>query len=364
MKWTTSRFKNRPKTKTRTAMINPHEFQSAAKQFRAGRISLKDFTDLVCSGEKAAQPNDQTIAAEASAKQTAAQSLKKAQLPKRPVNSHKGDFGRVVAIGGSATMAGAISLTGLAALRSGAGLVKVIVPEMIRSAVASFNPSIMVEGVIADHSHFHGAAKESLLDAAQWADVVAVGPGLGRSESLEWIINGLYPEVDQPMVVDADGLNVLVDAKIDLANHKGMRILTPHPGEFATLCGRKITNRAEMESEAKKMARSARVVIVLKGNKTYVTDGDKEFWNDTGNPGMATAGSGDVLTGVITALLGQGLSPFSAAVLGVNTHGLAGDFAAESIGETSLIATDLLDFLPAAFKSQAAGSAKPIGFSS
>ena len=339
-------------------MINSHQFQQAAKQFRAGRISLKEFTDLVFATEQTSKPKKQAAAG----KSISATPVGKTQLPRRPLDSHKGDFGRVVAIGGSDGMAGAISLTGLAALRSGSGLVKVLVPEMIQSSVASFNPSLMVEGVIAERACFHGAAKEALIMDSNWADVVALGPGMGRSESLEWIVKGLYPNVEQPMIVDADGLNVLVDAEVDLAIHKGMRILTPHPGEFQRLCDKRITNRVEMETEAKKLAQSAGIIIVLKGNKTYVTDGEKEFWNDTGNPGMATAGSGDVLTGIITSMVGQGLSPFDASVLGVNTHGMAGDFAAEALGETSLIATDLIDFLPAAFKSQAAGSTKPIGF--
>ncbi|MFK7765652.1 MAG: NAD(P)H-hydrate dehydratase [Mariniblastus sp.] len=338
-------------------MINPHQFQQAAKQFRSGRISLKEFTDLVITGEQIRKPNEQPAV-----KKAPKHLVNKPELPKRPVESHKGDFGRVVAIGGSASMAGAISLTGLASLRSGSGLVKVLVPEMIQSSVASYNPSLMVEGIAAEQAHFHGSAKDALIEHANWADVVALGPGMGSSESLEWIIQGLYPDVHQPMVVDADGLNVLVDAGVDLANHKGMRILTPHPGEFKRLCGKTITNREKMEAEAKTMAAKAKIVIVLKGNKTYVTDGEQEFRNDTGNPGMATAGAGDVLTGIITSLVGQGLSPFDAAVFGVNTHGVAGDFASESVGETSLIATDLIEFLPAAFKSQANKSAQRIGF--
>ncbi|MEM7783604.1 MAG: ADP/ATP-dependent (S)-NAD(P)H-hydrate dehydratase, partial [Planctomycetota bacterium] len=143
------------------------------------------------------------------------------------------------------------------------------------------------------------------------------------------------------------------DEVFDLSIHVGQRVLTPHPGEFQRLAQTKITNRQELELAATKMAEAERVVVVLKGNQSFVTDGAREFRNQTGNPGMATAGSGDVLTGMITSLIGQGLSPFEASCLGVHLHGLAGDFAAQKLGETSLIATDLIEYLPDALKRHA-----------
>ena len=186
---------------------------------------------------------------------------------------------------------------------------------------------------------------------------------MGRGEPQKWIVKKLSQLIQQPMVVDADGLNTLSDAEVELADHQGQRILTPHPGEFRRLIGSQLTGRDELESAATELAAKANVVVVLKGKGTLVTDGKRTFRNDTGNPGMATAGSGDVLTGVITSLVGQGLPAFDACCVGVNVHGVAGDFAAESVGETSLIATDIVEFLPNAFKKLAnAGSAK-IGFS-
>jgi NAD(P)H-hydrate epimerase len=341
----------------KNAMINSHDFQQAAKQFRAGRISLKEFTDLVMSGAETRKPNEQ--AKTGSTKQTTASLTK---IAKRPIEAHKGDFGRVLAIGGSEGMAGAVSLAGLASLRSGSGLVKVAVPEMIQSIVGSINPCLMTIGCLAEGDYFHGASEGALSHHADWADVVAIGPGMGRGDAQKWIVKKMYSEVAQPMVVDADGLNALADEKADLAQHEGQRVLTPHPGEFQRLTGAKITNRAQMEAAATQLAESANVVVVLKGNQTFVTDGKNIFRNDTGNPGMATAGSGDVLTGVITSLIGQGLTPFDASSLGVHLHGVAGDFAAESVGETSLIASDIVESLPAAFKSHANQLGKPIGF--
>ena len=138
--------------------------------------------------------------------------------------------------------------------------------------------------------------------------------------------------------------------------------MTPHPGEFQRLAKRRFTNRAEMEDAARAMASSANLVIALKGNQTFVTDGSRDYRNSTGNPGMATAGAGDVLTGVITSLVGHGLPMFDAAALGVHVHGVAGDFASESVGETSLIATDVVENLAAAFKKHAHSGSEKIGF--
>jgi len=248
-------------------------------------------------------------------------------------------------------MSGAISLTGIAALRSGSGLVKVAVPEMIQGLVATVNPCLMTIGCAADGDCFHGANESSLSLHCQWADVVAIGPGMGRGSAQQWIVKNLFADVPQPMVVDADGLNALADSDgIDLSVHEGQRILTPHPGEFCRLINEQITSRADLECRAHQLAQEINCVIVLKGNRTYVTDGKTEYRNQTGNPGMATAGSGDVLTGVITSLIGQGFSAFEAATLGVHLHGKAGDEAAKSIGAISLIATDIVDCLTTALR--------------
>jgi NAD(P)H-hydrate epimerase len=271
-------------------------------------------------------------------------------LPTRNKESHKGDFGRVLMIGGSRGMAGAIAMSGIAALRSGSGLLKIATPDSIQESVASFSPCLMTVGIESKKGHFSSGAIDQLLEEAEWADVIAIGPGMGRFKSQQKLVETLYTELPQPLIVDADALNLLADSDAALAEHKGLRMLTPHPGEFQRLQECKTTDRETMADMALEMAFEAQVTVVLKGARTLVTDGKDRFINRTGNPGMATAGSGDVLTGVIASLVGQGLEPFEASRLGVHLHGLAGDIAADSVGQTSLIATDLIEFLPAALK--------------
>jgi NAD(P)H-hydrate epimerase len=253
-------------------------------------------------------------------------------------------------IGGSRGMAGAIAMSGIAALRSGSGLLKIATPDSIQESVASFSPCLMTVGIESKKGHFSSGAIDQLLEEAEWADVIAIGPGMGRFKSQQKLVETLYTELPQPLIVDADALNLLADSDAALAEHKGLRMLTPHPGEFQRLQECKTTDRETMADMALEMAFEAQVTVVLKGARTLVTDGKDRFINRTGNPGMATAGSGDVLTGVIASLVGQGLEPFEASRLGVHLHGLAGDIAADSVGQTSLIATDLIEFLPAALK--------------
>ena len=274
-------------------------------------------------------------------------------LPTRDNESHKGDFGRVLMIGGSRGMSGAIAMSGIAALRSGSGLLKIATPDSIQESVAGFSPCLMTVGIESKKGHFSSGSIDQLLEEAEWADVVAIGPGLGRFDSQQKIVETLYSELPQPLIVDADGLNLLADSDAALTQHKGLRVLTPHPGEFQRLQECKTTDRETMADMAVELAYEAQLTVVLKGHRTLVTDGNERFLNRTGNPGMATAGSGDVLTGVIASLVGQGLDPFEASRLGVHLHGLAGDIAAESIGQTSLIATDLIDALPDAFRQYA-----------
>jgi NAD(P)H-hydrate epimerase len=253
-------------------------------------------------------------------------------------------------IGGSRGMSGAIALSGIAALRSGSGLLKIATPESIQQSVASFSPCLMTVGIESKKGRFCASAIDQLLEAAEWADVVAIGPGMGRHKSLESLVEHLYSELPQPLVVDADALNLLADSDAALAEHKGLRVLTPHQGEFQRLQECKVTDRETLANLAVEMAFEAQVTVVLKGHRTLVTDGNERFLNKTGNPGMATGGSGDVLTGIIASLVGQGLEPFEASRLGVHLHGAAGDIAAEAVGQTSLIATDLIESLPEAFK--------------
>ncbi|MBI2808866.1 MAG: NAD(P)H-hydrate dehydratase [Planctomycetes bacterium] len=273
-------------------------------------------------------------------------------LPPRPLDAHKGDFGRVLVVAGSRGMSGAAVLCAGAALRAGAGLVTAAIPGEILPIVAAGNPCYTTSGLPHDDAgRLSRQAEVKLTELIGLSDVVALGPGLGRSGELTNLLVDLVPRIDRPMVIDADGLNAFIGKTDRLDGAKQGRILTPHPGEFARLMQ---VDGHEMQSRRTEMAttfaQSTHCVLVLKGHETLVTDGERLYRNTTGNPGMATGGTGDVLTGVIAALVGQGLAAFEAAQLGVYLHGMAGDLARDQIGEVSLIATDLLDFLPAAFR--------------
>ena len=273
------------------------------------------------------------------------------RLAERDAESHKGDFGLVLIIGGSRGMAGAVGLAGMAALRGGAGLVRLAVPDVCLETVACFEPSYMTVGLPCDVSgRISLSARTRIVELAQAADVVACGPGMGRSLGLNVLVSWLYSHLPNPMVVDADGLNALSAKAEVLSRPAGPRILTPHPGEFARLLGKRPDCAAEQQPAAMELAKRSGAVVVLKGHRTLVTDGDSQTVNSTGNPGMATGGSGDVLTGLIAALACQGVPPLDAARLGVYLHGLAGDLAADRLGQESLIAADLIDFLPEAFR--------------
>jgi NAD(P)H-hydrate epimerase len=251
-------------------------------------------------------------------------------------------------------MSGAAVLCATAGLRGGAGLVQVAVPGEILPTVAAGNPCYMTAPFPQDvRGRFAAAAVDELVElAGNWADAVAVGPGLGQSDAAPGLIAALLDRAGKPLVIDADGLNALARLPGDnWRQHPKPVILTPHPGEFARLVSRPAEDvRGQRESLAAEYAARQAVVLVLKGHGTLVTDGRRTYRNDTGNPGMATGGTGDVLTGLIAALVGQGMDPFDAAVLGVWAHGRAGDLAAGQVGQTALIATDLLAYLPAALR--------------
>lgn len=275
------------------------------------------------------------------------------QLAARAPDAHKGDFGRAVLIGGSLGMSGAISLAGAAALRSGAGLVTLAIPETVVAPVAAYEPSYMTWPLPADNFGRIGPkAWEALQSLSERATCLAIGPGLNRSSGADELVLKIYADSPLPMVVDADALNVLAERGVPRA--AGPRILTPHPGEFRRLCPRADGERAEMERSAHQWAEDHGIILVLKGCNTLVTDGRRRAHNMTGNPGLATGGVGDILTGVITGLLAQSVAPADAARLGVFVHGLAGDLACAELGEIALIASDLLRYLPRAFREVAA----------
>jgi hydroxyethylthiazole kinase-like uncharacterized protein yjeF len=272
-------------------------------------------------------------------------------LAPRSAESHKGDFGLALLIGGSRGMSGAIALAGKAALRSGAGLVTLAVPSSVQDVVASIEPSYMTHGLPETGGQIADGAADSLLALTQNATAVAIGPGLGRERGISNLVERIFRAVMQPMVVDADALFALAERPNAMSNPAAARILTPHPGEFERLTGKRPAESERVSVAAEfASAAGADTIVVLKGHRTVVTDGQRFSLNRTGNPGMATGGTGDVLTGIITALLCQGLAPFDAARLGVHVHGLAGDLAAEDLGQVSLIASDLIEYLPKAFR--------------
>jgi len=274
------------------------------------------------------------------------------KLKPRPVDGHKGDFGKVCIVAGSVGMSGAAALAGRAALRAGAGLVRVATAKSALPIVASIEPSYTTIPLAEDaDGRISAKAINAILSAVSENDAVAFGPGVGVSTSLRLIVQTLVEQEQLRLVIDGDGLNNLSALKSWPSRLRAEVILTPHPGEMRRLWSGLLREQLprDRQQQAAQFAQRSKTIVVLKGVGTVVTDGHKVYVNKTGNPGMATAGAGDVLTGVITALMGQGLSNFDAAVLGVYVHGLAGDIAARKLGQVSLIATDIIDALGEAF---------------
>jgi ADP-dependent NAD(P)H-hydrate dehydratase len=278
------------------------------------------------------------------------------KLPNRAPDAHKGDFGRVLIVGGSVGMSGAAAIAAKAALRSGAGLVRVALPKSVLPIVASIEPCYTTLSLPEDENGCMSSdAADIVLEQTSLNDVVAFGPGVGLGRGVTNVLSQLINQENLRLVVDADGLNCLskMTGTAGWVKIKKARIiLTPHPGEMKRLWSSVFRNQLppDRSEQAIKLAQNTDCVVVLKGAGTVVTDGKKVYVNTTGNPGMATAGSGDVLTGVIAALCGQGMSDFDAAIAGVYLHGLAGDIAAEQKGQISLIATDIIECLPRAFQ--------------
>ncbi len=273
-------------------------------------------------------------------------------LPKRPAESHKGRFGTILVLAGGRGMAGAAALAGASALRSGAGLVRVATSAEVQPTVAGFEPCYMTYPLVCDGEGLirFEPNRNTLERFLEQADVLALGPGLGQSDELRELVHWVVESAKVPTVLDADALNLLAGQTHTLADLKRPVILTPHPGEFARLTGRSVAEiQGDREAHAAALAQADNLIVVLKGANTVVTDGARLYVNTTGNPGMATGGAGDVLTGVIAALIGQKLPAFEAAQLGVYVHGLAGDIARDQNGEIGMIAGDIVDGLSDAF---------------
>lgn len=273
------------------------------------------------------------------------------ELPQRKPDSHKGDYGRVLVIAGSPGMTGAAYLAGKAALRSGSGLVTVACPESLNPILEVKLTCVMTlpAAETVDHT-FSVRALDVLLERAARSDAVALGPGISGQAETRKLVLALVERIEKPLVIDADGLNNLAGETGLLVKRKAPTVVTPHPGEMARLAGIKTMDvQKDREGTAAAFAKKHNVVVVLKGHRTVVTDGKKVYVNETGNPGMASGGTGDVLSGIAASLLGGGLGAFEAAQLAVYLHGAAGDITAGELGREPLIATDLLQSLPYAF---------------
>ena len=281
------------------------------------------------------------------------------KLPPRGREDHKGDYGRVLVVGGSIGMPGAVALAANAALRGGAGLVTFAAPRVVQPVIAALSPCATSVPLACDEDgQLAPEALRQMRSAADKADVLAVGPGLAVGTRQQELVREAM-EIGLPVVLDADGLNNLARMNDWPQLRRGPLVLTPHPGEFSRLTGSTIEDIRSARETAAHAAVSEwtaaleggpPLVCVLKGADTVVANGRRLYVNATGNPGMATGGSGDVLTGLTAALLAGGLELFDAACLAVWAHGRAGDLAAKQLGQVSLIASDLLDFLPAAMR--------------
>lgn len=276
------------------------------------------------------------------------------KLKKREDRTNKGDYGRVGIIGGSTGMSGSIFLSTESALRTGSGLVYGIVPKSLET-IMSIKLIEAIVKPIEDESlgYFTERSIEEIFMEIENMNVLGIGPGMGVDSNRVKLISEIISDVEIPMVIDADGLNCL-SKNIELLHKKKNEIvLTPHPGEMSRLIGVSID---EIEKDriryAKEFSKKYNIILVLKGNKTVVSNNKGDVYiNDTGNPSMATAGSGDVLTGIISSLIGQGYDVFESAKLGVYIHGLSGDISRDKLGEYGVLARDILDNIPLAMKS-------------
>jgi ADP-dependent NAD(P)H-hydrate dehydratase len=273
-------------------------------------------------------------------------------IPLRAADGHKGTFGKVVMIGGSVGMSGAICLAAVAALRSGSGLVTAAVPAAIQNIVASFEPCLMTIGLPDDSEAGLLALSDTRLQTLiQGRDAIGIGPGMGRNSAASQLLQDVLAQARCPVVVDADGLNIAAEKWMFADPRNCPCVITPHPGEFSRLTGRSIVDIEKHREElAQEFAAAHRLIVALKGPGTIVTDGTRLYRNTTGNSGMGTGGSGDVLTGIVASLLGQGLPAFEATALAVHAHGVAGDVAAERFTQRGMIASDLLPCLPEAWR--------------
>lgn len=268
-------------------------------------------------------------------------------LPDRDPWGHKGSFGKILLLCGSRGFTGAAYLAAMGALRCGAGLVFLGVPESIYAIEAVKLNEPVVFPLPDEGGRLSADAIPEILKRLPNMDAVLIGCGLGQSEGTLAVVKAVLEYAECPVVVDADGINVLSRHKDLLRGRTYPTILTPHDGEFARLGG---TIGADRMASAAGLAKDLGCIVLLKGHETCITDGETGYVNHTGNPGMAVGGSGDVLAGMIVSLLGQGLAPLEAAACGAWLHGAAGDLCADELGQYGMLPTDMLNALPRLLK--------------
>lgn len=268
-------------------------------------------------------------------------------LPDRDPWAHKGNFGKILMLCGSRGYTGAAVLAAMGALRSGAGLVYMGVPESIYAIEAVKLTEPIVFPLPDEDGKLSVNAVQVILGLLPKMDAVLIGPGLGQSKGTLAVLKAVLREFTRPVVVDADGINLLSQHKYLLRGRTAPTVLTPHDGEFIRLAGSLGTDRLD---SAAAMARELGCIAVLKGHETLITDGAVCYRNRTGNPGMAVGGSGDVLAGILVSLLGQGIKPMEAAAAAVWLHGAAGDRCAQKLGQYGMLPSDMLEELPRLMK--------------
>ena len=268
-------------------------------------------------------------------------------LPDRDANAHKGNFGRILLLCGSRGYTGAAALAAMGALRCGAGLVYLGVPNSIYAIEAVKLTEPIVFPLPDEDGSLSDLAVDKILQMLPQMDAVLIGPGLGQSNGTFVVLKTVLAKFTGPVVIDADGINLLAGHIDLLRGRTAPTILTPHEGEFCRITGQACKDRV---AEAMAFAADNQVILLLKGHRTVITDGANCYINQTGNPGMAVGGSGDVLAGMITALLGQGVAPLQAAVCGAWLHGAAGDICEKEIGQYGMLPTDMLQVLPRLLK--------------
>jgi len=277
-----------------------------------------------------------------------------ARLLQRKINTHKGDYGHILILAGSRRFSGAAVLTAAAAMRAGAGLVTLGVPKSINLAIIKIKPPEVITLDLAEtkKGSLSLAAFNEISLMLKKTEVLIIGPGLGKDSSTYNLVKKIIMHCTKPMVIDADALNALRNNLSILKKHQGEIVLTPHHKEMAQLCGiplEKVLKRRKFVAQT--YARHYNTTIILKGHNTVVASSNNDLYiNKTGNPGMATAGSGDVLSGIVGAFLAQGLKAFDAAKYAVHIHGLAGDIAAKEKTQMGLIASDIINRIPDALK--------------